>query len=788
MLKNYLLIALRNLQRDRVTAGINILGLTIGIACFLLIALYIQYELSYDQQHEKSERIYRVAQQQEGNFFRGTDRFTGTPSVLAPTLRNEFPEVETATTLQLYQMPLELDHNVVLEAGLFTDEYLFDVFSYKLLEGRLTLKSPDDIILTRSLARKLFGSEDALGKTILIQNEHVVTVTGMIEDVPKNQHFSFSFITSFRNLPFYEENRWNSNNFITYVVLPKGYDFHELDDKLTVLKKYTAESYAELPFKPKFFLQPLTDIHLYSNLNFELSETGTIGKVWLFASLAFIILTLASINYMNLAIARSSMRGKEIGMRKVFGAQKIQLVYQYLGESILLTAISFVLAMALVNLVLPLVNELAEEDIHLDLTSSQPFLLAMLLLPILVGGLSGVYPATLLSAMRPMNILKGVWTQENRKGIGFRNTLVVVQFCASIVLATGTVVIYRQFQFIQTKELGYNRERIVYVPFVDIDLTDRLPTLRHELMKNPQVEKVSFLTEMPLNMYSETTINNWEGNTEKSNLFIYRSYVDYDFLDLFEIKLLEGRNFSPDHPTDSLNGYLLNESAVRALGWKSPIGKQFLEGQVIGVVKDFHFQSFDLTIQPMFIRFRTKENKGQLQVAMKIKMDEPAKTVEYVNGVLKSLVPHVPIECRFMESDYNLIYRSQTRFGNLFNIFTALALFIACMGMFGLVSQTVFKRTKEIGIRKVLGATAARIVGLLSIDFLKPVLLSAVIALPIAWWIMDQWLQEFAYRIRIEWWMFLVSGLAAVIIALLTISIQAIKAAVANPADSLRSE
>lgn len=789
MIKNYINVAFRNLLRDKIANGINILGLTIGFTCFTLIALYVQYEMSYDEQHEKADRIYRIAQQQVGNFFRGTDRFTGTPSVLAPTLRSEFPDVQVATTLQLFQMPVEANDKLFQQQGLFADEYVLDVFTFPLVEGigKEALKDPGSIILTKSLATKYFGEETALGKTMSIRN-HSVIVRGVIEDVPKNQHFTFDFITSFRNLPFYEENRWNSNNFITYVVLPEGYDFRTLETKLVALDRYIADSYAGLPFKPRFFIQPLRSIHLHSQINFELGANGDINKVWLFTAIGFIILLLASINYMNLATARSSLRGKEIGMRKVLGAQKIQLIGQFLGESFFLTLISFVLAMAAVNSLLPAFNQLLDEQIAFNLSGNAGLLIGMLTIAILIGGLAGLYPAILLSTPLPIKAIKGIFLKNDKGANAVRNVLVVAQFSASIVLATGSIVIYHQLDYIQSKELGYSRDRVVFIPFSQTDITAKISTLRNELLKNPQIEKVSFPVEMPLNMSSETVINNWEGNTTKRDVFIYRSYVDYDFIDLFEIKLAAGRNFSPDHATDSVSAYILNESAVRALGWDSAVGKQFLDGEVIGVVKDFHFQPFDLTIQPMFLHVRSKANAGEINIAMKMNMDAPASALQYVQETVRAQLPHVPIDVRFMDREYDFMYQAQIRFGQAFSLFTGLALFIACMGMFGLVTHHVFQRTKEIGIRKVLGATTSVIVALLSKNFLKLILIAVVVATPVAWWLMDRWLQNFAYRIDIQWWMFMISGLIAISIALLTISIQAIKAALTNPIESLKSE
>jgi putative ABC transport system permease protein len=373
-------------------------------------------------------------------------------------------------------------------------------------------------------------------------------------------------------------------------------------------------------------------------------------------------------------------------------------------------------------------------------------------------------------------------------GSGLRNVLVIGQFTASIVLAIGSIVIYQQLQYVQNKKLGYNRERIIYIPYNDVDISDKFSTIRAELLKNPQIEKISFPPYMPLNMISEGIVNNWEGKNNKENLFIYRNYVDYDFIDLFEIELLEGRNFSPEYPTDFVSSYILNESALKALGWESAIGKQFQGGRVIGVAKDFHFQPFDLAIQPLFLSFRSNANNDLNNIAIKVKMDEPEKTLAYIQQTMKTIAPHFPFEYRFMDEAYNQLYKSEKRFGQAFNIFTILALFIACIGLFALVSHHLLQRTKEIGIRKLLGATTAGIVELLSKDFLKLILISVAIASPIAWWAMNKWLQDFTYRIAISWWIFLIAGVVALLLALITVSFQAIKAAIANPVKSLRTE
>jgi putative ABC transport system permease protein len=794
MLRNYFKIALRNLWKDKPYTGINVAGLSVGMACFVLIALFIGYEMSYDTGHEKADRIYRVVQRQQGNEYRGTDGFTVTPRVLAPTLESEFPEVEVASTLQVDELLLTKGEKAFYEKGLFADQKVFEVFTIPVLEGagKEALQDPNAILLTQSLARKYFAGRNPVGQTILLRNERPLTVRGIVADVPHNRHFTFDYITSPKNLPYYQEDgdAWVNNNYLTYLVLPEGYDYRKLEKKLASLDRYLG-GYARvgLPFKPAFFLQPLLDIHLHSHLNFEKGDNGDIRYVYLFASVALIILLLASINYTNLTTAQSARRAKEVGMRKVIGAGRRQLVYQFLGESLLLTTISFGLALVLAKGLLPAFNQMLGQTIPADAMGNPWLLITLLAIALLVSGISGLYPAVFLSALSPIHALKGGLLRNHKRGTGLRNLLVVGQFAASTVLAIGSVVIYQQLRYIQNKELGYNRDQVVYVPYRNVNLNRQLPLIRDRLLANPRVEKVSFPVYMPLNMHSETIVKNWEGNHTRQDLFIYRNYVDYDFLELFRIRLKEGRNFSPDHPTDSIDSYILNEAAVKALGWQSAVGKGFEGGKVIGLVKDFHFQPFDLAIKPLYLKFR----KGQGaydhdHIAIKVKTAELAGTLAGIQKTIKTHLPGMAYEHRFMDEAYAQLYDSERRLGHTFNVFTLLALFIACLGLFGLVSHHLLQRTKEIGIRKVLGASVPQLVGLVSQEFVKLIGSAFLIATPVAWYAMHRWLGHFAYRIDISWWVFAGAGVLSLGIALLTVSFQGIRAALANPVDSLRSE
>ncbi len=794
MLQNYLKVAVRNLLKNPLYSGINLLGLTIGMTCFILIALYVQYELSYDTHHEKADRIYRVSQFSEGNFFQGSDRFAVSPLPMAQAIREEISRVEAATSIQDMEVLLTKEDQVFYERTLFADEYLFDVFTFPVVSGvgKEALQDPNSILLTESLAEKYFGDEAVIGRTILFQNDRLLTIKGIIKDIPENQHFNFDCITSIQNYPDYRNDMgvWISYNYLTYIALQEGVSDKEVERSLVALDKYAEAAYKDISGEetpPTLFLQPVKDIHLKSQINFEMAANSDIRYIYLFLGIAFIILLLASINYMNLATARSALRAKEIGMRKTLGAKRVQLLYQLLGESFLLTSLGFVLALMLVNILLPFYRQLLDLPIPFAIIGSRWVLVGMFLLAILIGGLSGLYPALFLSSASPVKALQGNFLKNYREGSSLRNLLIIGQFTTAVVLAIGAVVIHQQLQYIQNKKLGYDREQVVYVNYRDPLVFEKRQTLRTELRRSDLVEEVSFPSYMPLNMISQGLVDKWEGNTTKAQLQIYRNYVDTEFIDLFAMEIVEGRNFSAAFPTDTIDSYILNEAALRKLGWSTAVDKTFNGGKVIGVVKDFHFLPFNLEIAPIFLSYKRRDF-GRGNVAIKIKGEDPTLALTHIQTTFKDVIPHMPIEAQFMDESYNRLYRAEKRFGQAFNIFTALALFLACMGLFGLVSHNVLQRTKEIGIRKVLGASVQNIVLLLSRDFIRLAAVSLLLAMPIAWYLMRQWLQNFEYRIEIRWWVFMLAGGVFVGLAFLTVSFQSIKAAVANPIDSLRTE
>lgn len=795
MLKNYLRIALRNLLKNKVYALINISGLAIGITCFILIALYIQFELSYDKHIKNSERIYRITQQQKGNEYRGTNYFAVSPLPLGIAMKEDFPEVEHITNLDTWNVLLVNGKDSFLEQGLFTDKAFFDVFNTVIIEGmgKDALNEPNTILLTESLAKKIFGNTSSIGKTILYNNNDVMVVKGVVADPPINQHFTYDFISSIEKNTSYSNdiNDWVSNSYYSYVLLKEGQDYKDLQEKMSRYESVTKPAYKAngFQFYPQYTLQPIEDIHLKSKINMEIGLNGDMTYVYFFALLAIIILLLASINYMNLATSRSAHRTKEVGVFKALGAGKQSLVFQYLSESVVLTLFSFVIALFLVVLLVPEFNKLLGRTIPLTIVGNTWIFVSMISIAIIVGCLSGLYPAVFLSNLNPVKALKGNFIKTNKGRSLLRNSLVVAQFVAAIGLITGSIIITQQLEFIQEKKLGYNKEHIIHVPYSNQDIHQKESVLRSELLRHPNINKVSFSAQLPINVTSQGPIDSWEGNLNKQQLYIYRTFVDYEFLDLFEMKMIEGRGFSKDIASDSAEAFILNQAAIKKLGWKTAVGKKFHNGTVIGVVEDFHLQTFDLSIEPLYMRIRREPwSKNHGQVILKVNLVDIERTKAFVENQLKSIAPLEPFEAQFMDDTYLELYEEEERLGKAFNIFSLLALFIAGMGLFGLVSFHVFQRTKEIGVRKVLGSSIYGIIKLISIEFLKLVFIALLIASPIAYYLMNYWLQDYIYRIDIEWWVFASAGFVAGFIALLTIIFQAVKVATANPIKSLRTE
>lgn len=811
MFRNYLTIALRNLWRNKAFSAINISGLAIGIATCLIIMLFVQNELSYDRYNEKADRMVRVV-------FRGLvqGQKMNEAMVMPPTaqtLKADYPEVLEATRLRPYGSPRVTYGDKTFREGTFAyvDSNFFQVFTLPFLHGdkKTALVQPNTVVVTRAMADKYFGKEDPIGKVLNFKDWNTTyKITGVIDQVPANSHFHFDLFASMASLPEAKVPSWMTSEFHTYLVLPKGYDYKQLEAKLPqVVEKYMGPQLQQAmgmslaQFRQKgndigLFLQPLTDIHLRSDLTLDLEPGGDIRYVYIFGAIALFMLLIACINFMNLSTAGASKRAKEVGIRKVLGSVKVELVKQFLLESILLTTFALLLAITFVKIVLPVFNNLAGKKLSLQLTANPWLLPGLLLFGLLVGVMAGSYPAFFLSSFKPVAVLKGwgapgKFISTGRKSIGLRSGLVVFQFFVSVTLMVGTTVVYRQLRYIQNKELGYNKDQVLVLQET-YWLGKNEEAFRRQLLQDPRVVNVSTSGYLPA------------GPTNNNNFFVYaednasqvktlRYDVDYQYIPTLGMQLVAGRNFSKDFATDAA-GVILNETAAKAFGWgNNALGHTITNAnnqgekvtyRIIGVVKDFHFKSLHERISPLVMVLGN--NSGT--VIVKVKTQDIADLLKRMKKQWGDFTADVPFSYSFLDDRFNDTYQSEQKIGRILALFAGLTIFVACLGLFGLATFTAEQRTKEIGIRKVLGATVTNIVGLLSKDFLKLVLIANLIAWPLAWWVMNQWLQDFAYRIEIDWWVFALAGVSALLIALFTVSFQAIKAAVANPVKSLRME
>ncbi|MDT0538626.1 ABC transporter permease [Croceitalea sp. P059] len=794
MFKSYLKIAWRNLIKNKSYLVINLTGLTVAMTCFVLIALFIQFEMSFDKHHENSEKTFRIIQQQRGNSYQGTDMFAVAPLPLGEALLNDFPEVENVTNLNTGGALLLKDELSIVQQGLYTDSSYFDVFTTHVVIGdaKTALKDPNNILITESLATKLFGEKSPMNQEIEFGNGTSFTVKGILENAPKNQHFTYDFIVSYKSQGYYAEDVgfWVSNNYHTYITLNDPSQYKTLENKMKVYESITKPAYANQGFKfyPEYKLQPLEDIHLKSKVNIELGQNGDAKYINLFALIAIIILVLAAINYTNLATAKSAKRAKEVGVNKMLGAKRGGLIVQYIAESLFLTFTALVLALFLSSFILPYFNELLNREISFNITSNIQILVILSIAAVLTGVFSGLYPAFFLSGIAPIKALKGNFLKSHKQGGSLKSILVISQFAVAIGLAIASVIIQQQLQYVQNKNLGYSNNQLVHVRYFESEITEKQEVLKELLLQNPNVNKVSLSSQLPFNVNSQGPVTNWEGNFENEPLYIYRTYVDQDFLDIFKMDIIEGRGFSKEIASDSL-AYLLNESAVKSLGWETAIGKDFANGKVIGVLKDFHLKTFDQAIEPLFMALRTPEYTRIFgEVILQVNMENFKETSDFIVKTLKTIVPHVPYEVKFVEESYMQFYDEEKRLGKAFNIFTLLTLFIAAMGLFGMVSFQITQRSKEISIRKVLGSSVTNILKLLATGIFKQIIIALIIATPLAYYFMENWLQAYVYRISLQWWVAIIVGIIAMSLAFLSIGFQSIKAATQNPVKSLRNE
>jgi putative ABC transport system permease protein len=803
MFKNYFKVTLRNIKRHKGYSILNISGLAIGFACFIFIFLFVRYELSFDQQHTKADRIYNAIFKFTGDYTMGTPKQAHSHPLLAPTLWNEFLEIEAATRFSKYNnvMIRVKEQKFLFDKWVWADENIFDVFDLPFTYGDpdTALEKPYSVVIDEETADKLFGHINPVGKTLhVIRGQEMdFQVTGVMENLPPNSHFRPNLLGQFdtqislgmsRSL-----NSWDAHWFHSYLLLKEGSSARELEKKIQSFIEQKIHPLASSP-NWTYLLLPMTDIHLKStDVLKKLEEGGDIKSIYICILLALFILLIAGINFINLSTARSFTRSREVSIRKVVGAYRTQLVKQFLGESLIFTAISLMTAVGFVLLTLKGFAHILDRELTIHAMTDPGFILGLLAAVFLMALLSGLYPAMYLSGFKPAILLKGTLSQAS-KGLNLRNFLVVFQFAISLFLIISTLIISSQIHLIRTKKLGFDREHVVVINLNDDKIRQSRDVVRNELLQYPGIKGVTFIQTLPTNINWDSDFD-YEGRDNNEFATFYYASVDYDYVDVFDMEITDGRNFSREMTTDALGGsaFILNQTAVQHLGWEDSIGKKigFPEGEnmgtVVGVVKDFNCHSLHFPAEPAVLILNT----GPWNIyflSIKVRPENITQTLGEIEKVWKKHSDGYPFEYYFLDEAYDNLYKSEIRLNIFFLLFTLIAIIISSLGLFGLASFTAERRTKEIGIRKVLGASVPSIVIFISRGFTKWVLLANIIAWPVAYYFMNKWLQNFAYRIDLSVWIFILSGLAAFGIALLTVSYQSIKAATANPVDSLRYE
>ncbi|MGZ5285730.1 MAG: ABC transporter permease [Flavisolibacter sp.] len=806
MITSYIRIAIRNLLKYKFISFINLFGLTVGFTCCLLILGYILHEVSYDRFHPYADRTYRISRSFHNQEGVQSLHLSAIAPAFGEPLKTEFPEIEKMTRLLsngstafVYGEKRFFENRVY-----YADDQLADIFKMEVLQGnaKKALSVPFTVMITDVIAYKYFGKEDPINKVIKLDNNVSYTVAGVYKPFPSNAHLHPDVLISFPTLRdstvYGEENlrtSFGNNSFYTYIVLPEHYDASAMETRLPAF----VDKYWHFPGEPPGFkgstfthlyLHELTGIHLNSHLDDEIEANGDIKRVYVFSVIALFILLIACINYMNLSTARSILRAKEIGIRKTVGAVRREIILQFLSESVLLTWMAILLAFGLTTLLLPWLNRLSGQEISISILLNWQVILALLVVPFVVGILSGLYPALFMSAFKPVQVLKGVFRISGN--LSLRKALVVSQFAVSIILIISTAVVFKQLQYMQKKSLGLDKDYIITMNNTGA-FGNRFESFRNDILQNAGVKNIARSSRIPSGRLLDAmgVAIPAGDSTQALNVNLKYVAVDYSFIPTFGIEMAAGRNYSRDFATDS-NGYIVNETAIASLGWKSPaeaINKDLVyggtRGKIIGVTKDFHFESLHQKITPV-IFLANLGNLGRLSV--KLNGANLQASLAYIEKTWKSYLPETPFDYNFIDTRFDILYEAEQRQERVFIAFAVIAIFIACLGLLGLSAFTISQRIKEIGIRKVLGADVSTIVALLSKDFLKLVMIAAVIAFPVAWYAMSNWLEDFAYRISIPWWVFLFAGVVAALIAFATISLQAVRAARANPVKSLRTE
>jgi putative ABC transport system permease protein len=809
MIRNYFKLALRNLLKYRFISFINVFGLTVGFTCCLLIVAYVVNEISYDRYNHYADHIYRVERTFMNPANKTASLALGTVAPPVGTLLlNDFKEIKQMTRfLNFGTVPVRYEDKLFNQQNTyFADENLSKVFDVSMIEGnpQKALIDPFSVMLSEEQAKKIFGKEEPMNKVIRLNGQFDCKVTGVYKSFPSNAHLHPEIMISFNTLKdsalYGEKNlrtNWGNNSFYTYILLPDRYNPANLQAQFPAFLDRHMPQKGDGINKPSassfLTLKKLTDIHLRSHTDLEAEENGDIKRVYIFSVIALFILLIACINYMNLSTARSALRAKEIGIRKVVGARKPELIAQFLSESILLCTVSLVLAILLAWTLMPWLNKLSGQQLALTSLLGWKVLPVLIVVPVVVGAVSGIYPALFLSSFQPVAVLKGLFRAGNRT-VNFRKLLVVIQFSISIILIISTAIVFTQLHYMQQKSLGINKDQVVVLPYTT-NLNKQYESFKTGILSNSSVKAISRSSRIPSGrlldaMDSQIDLGDSLAPTKADIKYVV---ADASFVPAYGVRILTGRNFYADGTPDTTS-FLINEAAAKVLGLRSneeAIGKNFQyggnKGVIAGVVNDFHFESLHQRILPL-VFFEPKNPNFFGNISIKIDAGNIDGALRHIEATWKKYVPEIPYQYNFLEERFTQLYESEQRQGTLFTVFACIAIFIACLGLFGLSAFTITQRIREIGIRKVLGATTAGIVTLLSRDFLKLVAVAALIAFPVGWYAMHQWLDEFAYRVNMPVWVFVLAGIMAAAIALVTISFQAIRAAVANPVKNLRTE
>lgn len=810
MIKNYLKIAFRNLRKYRFTSFINIFGLTVGLTCCLLILAYVLTETNYDRYNPKAGQIYRVTRSFYNQDGAENLHLSAVAPPFGPLLQHAFPDIQKMTrVLSNGNTVLHYKDKIFNEKqAFFADEHFFDFFPVPVVKGNAQtgLTGPQSIMLSEAMAAKYFGNEDPIDKLIKVDNQLVCKVTGVFKAMPHNAHMHADMLISFNTLndtAIYGkkqlETNFGNNAFYTYLMFPEHYSAEKVEAQFPAfLDRDVHFPGAPATYKTsagtRLFLQKLTDIHLRSHLDDEIEENGDIKRVYIFSAIALFILLIACINYMNLATARSILRAREIGVRKVVGAQRKEIIMQFLSESVLLTWFALILAFAATSILLNYINTLTDLQLSVTNLLQWQVILPLVLLPFVVGIVSGIYPALFMSSFKPVKVLKGIVKFKN-SSFSFRQVLVVFQFAISIVLIVATTIVFQQLNYMQNSSLGFNRDHLITLPYAS-GLDNKFETFRNDILQNPSIKNIGRSSRIPtgrlLDDQGASVLSGDSLIPIKADL----KYItaDHDFIPAYNIEMAAGRNFSKQYATDTA-GFIINEAAVQMFGWKTPqnaIGKSMaygsVKGKIIGVTRDFHFESMHQKIVPLLMALASPNIGGYGNLSIKVSGQNIQASISDIEKKWNKYLPEIPFRYTFLDERFAALYKSETQQGNLFTIFSFVAIFIACLGLFGLSAFIITQRIKEIGIRKILGANMAELVRVLSADFLKLVVVAAVIAIPAAAFAMHAWLQDFAYRITMAWWVFAMAAILALLIAFITISFQAVKAALVNPVKSLRTE